>query len=58
MRVLRLLELGEFFEGVVSCDYGAKDFSCKPEAGTSELILPLRAPPDAHFARQTSSDRH
>ncbi|KAM0790129.1 hypothetical protein ACM66B_005453 [Microbotryomycetes sp. NB124-2] len=30
-RVLSLLELGELFEGVVSCDYGAKDFSCKPE---------------------------
>ncbi|KAK4050359.1 putative suppressor of disruption of TFIIS [Microbotryomycetes sp. JL221] len=30
-RVLKLLELEEYFEGVVSCDYGAKEFSCKPE---------------------------
>lgn len=33
VRVLKLLGLTDCFEGVVSCDYGAKDFSCKPEAG-------------------------
>lgn len=46
MRVLRLLELGEYFEGVVSCDYGAKDFSCKPEAGnlSPSSLLHLHSP--------------
>lgn len=33
VRVLKLLGISEFFEGIVSCDYGAGDFSCKPEAG-------------------------
>lgn len=31
VRVLGLLGLQDQFEGVVSCDYGATDFSCKPE---------------------------
>lgn len=39
VRVLKLLGISEFFEGIVSCDYGAGDFSCKPEAG--EQALPL-----------------
>ncbi|KAI5124940.1 hypothetical protein M0805_007367 [Coniferiporia weirii] len=30
-RVLRLLDLEDLFEGVVFCDYGEKDFYCKPE---------------------------
>ncbi|KAK4705405.1 hypothetical protein P7C70_g786, partial [Phenoliferia sp. Uapishka_3] len=32
VRVLKLLQLDDQFEGVVSCDYGAGEFSCKPEA--------------------------
>ncbi|GAA5940457.1 uncharacterized protein JCM15063_002331 [Sporobolomyces koalae] len=32
VRVLSLLGLSQYFEGVVSCDYGAGEFSCKPEA--------------------------
>ncbi|KAM0749786.1 pyrimidine 5-nucleotidase [Meredithblackwellia eburnea MCA 4105] len=31
VRVLKLVDLADQFEGVVSCDYGAGEFSCKPE---------------------------
>ncbi|TNY22415.1 Haloacid dehalogenase-like hydrolase-domain-containing protein [Rhodotorula diobovata] len=31
-RVLKLLGIADQFEGVISCDYGAGEFSCKPEA--------------------------
>lgn len=31
-RVLKLVGVADFFEGVVSCDYAAKHFACKPEA--------------------------
>lgn len=34
VRVLRLTGLTDAFEGVVSCDYGAGEFTCKPEPGT------------------------
>ncbi|KAJ1308480.1 hypothetical protein OPQ81_004184 [Rhizoctonia solani] len=30
-RVLKVLDLEDLFEGVVFCDYTAKDFACKPE---------------------------
>ncbi|GAA6017620.1 hypothetical protein JCM10207_001226 [Rhodosporidiobolus poonsookiae] len=39
VRVLKLVGLSEFFEGVVSCDYGAGEFSCKPEAAFFEEAL-------------------
>lgn len=31
VRVLELVGLTSYFEGIVSCDYGAPSFSCKPE---------------------------
>jgi len=37
VRVLRLTGLADAFEGVVSCDYGAGEFTCKPEPGQSVL---------------------
>lgn len=30
-RVLKLLELDQYVEGVIYCDYAAQDFACKPE---------------------------
>ncbi|KAL8277118.1 hypothetical protein RQP46_010446 [Phenoliferia psychrophenolica] len=40
VRVLKLMQLEDQFEGVVSCDYGTPDFSCKPEAAYfNEAIL-------------------
>ncbi|KAI5478718.1 hypothetical protein MNV49_004643 [Pseudohyphozyma bogoriensis] len=31
IRVLEYTGIAEYFDGVVSCDYGAEQFSCKPE---------------------------
>ncbi|GAA5934876.1 hypothetical protein JCM10213_007886 [Rhodosporidiobolus nylandii] len=46
VRVLKLCGLSEFFEGVVSCDYGAGEFSCKPEAAFfSEALSSISTPP-------------
>lgn len=52
-----MLNLGEYFEGVISCDYASTNFSCKPEEGAFQLLpfpLPcLSLPPS--FLRQTNS---
>ncbi|GAA5847640.1 hypothetical protein JCM5353_004169 [Sporobolomyces roseus] len=46
VRVLSLLGLSEYFEGVVSCDYGAGEFSCKPEAEFfNQSLLAVTQPP-------------
>ncbi|GAA5820999.1 hypothetical protein JCM10212_006413 [Sporobolomyces blumeae] len=46
VRVLSLLGLSEYFEGVVSCDYGAGEFSCKPEAEFfNQSLLAVSTPP-------------
>ncbi|GAA5874583.1 hypothetical protein JCM8547_002196 [Rhodosporidiobolus lusitaniae] len=46
VRVLRLVGLTEYFEGVVSCDYGAGEFSCKPEAAFfNEALSSISSPP-------------
>ncbi|BGP01859.1 Suppressor of disruption of TFIIS [Rhodotorula toruloides] len=46
VRVLKLLGISEFFEGIVSCDYGAGDFSCKPEAEFfQESVEAVSSPP-------------
>lgn len=40
--------LSEFFEGVVSCDYGAGEFSCKPEREFfDQALLAITNPPPA-----------
>ncbi|GAA5864841.1 hypothetical protein JCM3774_004246 [Rhodotorula dairenensis] len=45
-RVLQLLGVSQYFEGVVSCDYGAGDFSCKPESAFfNEAISHISSPP-------------
>ncbi|GAA5822654.1 hypothetical protein JCM3770_002856 [Rhodotorula araucariae] len=45
-RVLNLLGVADQFEGVISCDYGAGDFSCKPEAAFfNEALLHISDPP-------------
>ncbi|BGP41998.1 Putative suppressor of disruption of TFIIS [Rhodotorula kratochvilovae] len=45
-RVLKLLGVADQFEGVISCDYGAGDFSCKPEAAFfNEALLHISDPP-------------
>ncbi|GAA5950091.1 hypothetical protein JCM21900_004594 [Sporobolomyces salmonicolor] len=54
VRVLKLLGLSEYFEGVVSCDYGASEFSCKPEAeffaqALSAVSTPPPAPSSLYF---------
>ncbi|GAA5862625.1 hypothetical protein JCM1840_002616 [Sporobolomyces johnsonii] len=54
VRVLSLLGLSEYFEGVVSCDYGAGEFSCKPEAeffaqALSAVSTPPPAPSSLYF---------
>ncbi|KAF8335019.1 Haloacid dehalogenase-like hydrolase-domain-containing protein [Cantharellus anzutake] len=38
-RVLQILELEDEMDGVVFCDYGVPNFSCKPEAQFYELAL-------------------
>ncbi|GAA6015365.1 hypothetical protein JCM11491_000400 [Sporobolomyces phaffii] len=48
VRVLSLLGLTEYFEGVVSCDYGAGEFSCKPEREFfDQALLAITSPPPA-----------
>ncbi|CEQ40074.1 SPOSA6832_01650, partial [Sporobolomyces salmonicolor] len=54
VRVLKLLGLSEYFEGVVSCDYGASEFSCKPEAeffaqALSAVSTPPPVPSSLYF---------
>ncbi|BGP58023.1 hypothetical protein JCM8202_001739 [Rhodotorula sphaerocarpa] len=45
-RVLQLLGVSQYFEGVISCDYGAGDFSCKPEAEFfNEALSHISSPP-------------
>lgn len=46
MRVLDLLGLSDCFEGVVSCDYGVKDFTCKPEANFFNSAILASGQPD------------
>nr|CRX79092.1 hypothetical protein ls5930a1_00142 [Leucosporidium scottii] len=45
-RVLSLLDLAEHFEGVVSCDYAAQEFSCKPEEAYFNAALAAGGQPD------------
>ncbi|ORY83568.1 pyrimidine 5-nucleotidase [Leucosporidium creatinivorum] len=45
-RVLSLLNLTEYFDGVVSCDYGAQEFSCKPEEAYFNAALAAGGQPD------------
>ncbi|GAA5976421.1 hypothetical protein JCM11641_006006 [Rhodosporidiobolus odoratus] len=46
VRVLELTGLTKYFEGVVSCDYGAGEFSCKPEAAFfNEALSSISSPP-------------
>ncbi|KAB5594592.1 O-methylsterigmatocystin oxidoreductase [Ceratobasidium theobromae] len=40
-RVLKILKLDDLFEGLVYCDYGAKDFACKPERRFYDRALEL-----------------
>ncbi|GAA5999253.1 uncharacterized protein JCM10292_001702 [Rhodotorula paludigena] len=45
-RVLKLLGIADQFEGVISCNYGAGEFSCKPEAAFfNEAIAHISSPP-------------
>ncbi|GAA6033797.1 hypothetical protein JCM8097_000346 [Rhodosporidiobolus ruineniae] len=46
VRVLKLCGLSDQFEGVISCDYGAGEFSCKPEAPFfNEALASVSSPP-------------
>ncbi|GAA5913113.1 hypothetical protein JCM8208_000744 [Rhodotorula glutinis] len=45
-RVLNLLGIADQFEGVISCDYGAGEFSCKPEAAFfNDALRHVSTPP-------------
>lgn len=47
MRVLKLLELDQFIEGVIYCDYAQEKFACKPEVEFYDAALEIVGLKDA-----------
>lgn len=47
MKVLRLLELDEYIEGVIYCDYAQERFACKPEREFYDAALEVVGLKDA-----------
>jgi pyrimidine and pyridine-specific 5'-nucleotidase len=56
-RVVRLLEVEDFFEGITYCDYGAEDFVCKPHTNMFMKAMQeagVQSPQDCYFVGKCS----